>query len=173
MELFERFNKVKAFVFDVDGVLTNGEVLVTEAGEQLRSFSIKDGYALQLAIKNGYPIAIITGGRSNGVKLRLNGLGIYDVFLNVTDKREVLYEWLKVQGLTMGDLLFMGDDIPDLIVMEEAGLASCPCDAVEEIKAISQYVSACAGGKGAVRDVIEKVMKLQGQWKRDTSVKSK
>lgn len=173
MELFERFKKVKAFVFDVDGVLTNGEVLVTEEGEQLRSFSIKDGYALQLAIKKGYPIAIITGGRSKGVKLRLNGLGIHDVFLNVTDKREILHEWLKVQGLTINDLLFMGDDIPDLIVMEEAGLASCPADAVEEIKAVSQYVSACAGGKGAVRDVIEKVMKLQGQWNSDTSVKSK
>ncbi|MFB5946871.1 KdsC family phosphatase [Albibacterium profundi] len=173
MELFERFKKVKAFVFDVDGVLTNGEVLVTEEGEQLRSFSIKDGYALQLAIKKGYPIAIITGGRSNGVKLRLNGLGIHDVFLSVTDKRAVLYEWLKAQDLTVDDLLFMGDDIPDLIVMEEAGIASCPSDAVEEIKEVSQYVSTCAGGKGAVRDVIEKVMKLQGQWNRDTSVKSK
>jgi len=172
MELFKQFKNVKAFAFDVDGVLTNGEVLVTDQGEQLRSFFIKDGYALQLAVKRGYPIVVITGGKSDGVKLRLNGLGIDAVFLDVRDKGKVLQKWLRTTGLESSELLFMGDDIPDLAVMKEAGLACCPSDAVEEVKAVSHYISPFAGGRGAVRDVIEKVMKLQNRWDDDTTVKS-
>lgn len=173
MELFDQFKKVKAFVFDVDGVLTNGEVLVTDQGEQLRSFYIKDGYALQLAVKRGYPVAVITGGKSSGVELRLKGLGVQDVFLDVRDKVEVLHRWIDAQGLKIDDLLFMGDDIPDLKVMEEVMLACSPADAVEEIKAVSHYISSFSGGRGAVRDVIEKVLKLQNNWGEDTTVKSK
>jgi len=170
--LFDKLRAVKAFVFDVDGVLSDGNVLVTEEGDQLRSFHVKDGYAMQLAIKKGYPIAIITGGRSEGVKKRMEGLGITDVFLSVSDKNSVFREWLTRRGLTSADILYMGDDIPDLDNMKAAGLPVCPADAVEEIKAIATYVSFCKGGRGAVRDVIEKVMKLQGTWYENLTVAS-
>ncbi|WP_028298502.1 KdsC family phosphatase [Olivibacter sitiensis] len=170
--MFSKFKQVKAFVFDVDGVLTNGDILVTEGGDQLRIFSTRDGYALQLAIKRRYPIAIITGGKSKGVKARLNGLGIEDVFIGVGDKELVLNDWLESKRLTMEDVLYMGDDIPDMEVMKQVGLATSPCDAVEEIKGLCQYISPVAGGRGAVRDVVEKVMKLQGTWTEDSSVKS-
>ncbi len=172
MILFDQFKRVKAFVFDIDGVLTNGEVLVTEEGEQLRSFYIKDGYALQLAVKQGYPIAIITGGKSLGVKFRLEGLGIKDVFIDVSNKTLVLEQWMKQNSIQAEDILYMGDDIPDMHAMEMVGLASCPADAVEDIKAISHYISSKKGGKGAVRDIIEKVLRLQNKWNLDSKVKS-
>lgn len=160
----EKLKLVKAFIFDVDGVLTDGIVHVTETGEQLRQFNIKDGYALQLAVKRGYKIAVITGGRSAGVKLRLKGLGITDIFMEVDSKMEVFNQFMSDNGLLAGDILYMGDDIPDLPVMELAGLPVCPADAVEEIKAISNYISLKSGGKGCVRDVIEKVLKIQHKW---------
>lgn len=169
---FDKFKQVKAFVFDVDGVLSDGNILVTEQGDQLRSFNIKDGYAMQLAIKKGYPMAVITGGRSVGVKKRMEGLGITDVFLAVSDKSAVFNEWLSHRGLTAADTLYMGDDIPDLANLKLAGLPTCPADAVEEIKAVAFYVSGRKGGQGAVRDVIEKVMKLQGTWREDPEVPS-
>lgn len=169
---FDKFKQVKAFVFDVDGVLSDGNILVTEQGDQLRSFNIKDGYAMQLAVKKGYPMAVITGGRSVGVKSRMEGLGIVDVFLAVSDKGAALREWLSCRGLATSDILYMGDDIPDLDNMKAAGLPACPADAVEEIKAVSFYVSVCKGGQGAARDVIEKVMKLQGTWREDLAVAS-
>lgn len=172
MTVFEKFKNTKAFVFDVDGVLTNGEVLVNESGEQLRTFYIKDGYALQLAIKRNYPIAIITGGKSLGVKLRMEGLGIKDVFINVSNKIEVLNQWMGKYNLSPKDILFMGDDIPDLVAMQSVGFPTCPADAVEDIKAVSQYVSPFNGGRGAVRDIVEKVLRLQSKWDNDTSVKS-
>ncbi len=170
--LFERFKQVKAFVFDIDGVLTDGTVQVTELGEQLRTFHIRDGYALQLAVKQGYPIATITGGISKGVEQRLQALGIIHVFSGVSDKLAVLTDWLHNQQLPAGDVLYMGDDIPDLACMQAAGLPVCPADAVPEVKAIAAYISHQAGGKGAVRDVMEKVLKLQEKWQADTSVKS-
>lgn len=172
MVLFDQLKKVKAFVFDVDGVLTNGEVLVTEEGEQLRSFYIKDGYALQLAVKQGYPIAIITGGKSLGVKLRLEGLGIKDVFIDASNKTGVLEQWMQKNNIQAESVLYMGDDIPDILVMGIVGFASCPADAVEDIKAISHYISPIKGGKGAVRDIIEKVLRLQNKWNIDPEVKS-
>lgn len=172
MILFDQLKRVKAFVFDIDGVLTNGEVLVTEKGEQLRSFYIKDGYALQLAVKQGYPIAVITGGKSLGVKFRLEGLGIKDVFIDVSNKTLVLEQWMKQNNIQAEDILYMGDDIPDIHAMEMVGLASCPADAVEDIKAISHYISSKKGGKGAVRDIIEKVLRLQDKWNLDSKVKS-
>lgn len=162
--IFDRFKRVKAFVFDVDGVLSDGNVLVTEAGEQLRSFNIKDGYAMQLAVKKGYPIAIITGGKSLGVRKRMEALGIGDVFMGVDDKSTVLQDWLSAKGLAAADVLYMGDDIPDLANMNAVGLPTCPADAVEEIKAVAAYISFRNGGVGAVRDVIEKVMKLHATW---------
>src|SRR5690606_27357339 len=147
MTVFEKFKKTKAFVFDVDGVLTNGEVLVTENGEQLRSFNIKDGYALQLAVKQGYSIAIITGGNSLGVKARLEGLGIADVFINASNKTNILEQWMLKNNIQPESTLFMGDDIPDLAAMAMVGFACCPADAVEDIKAISHYISPVNGGR--------------------------
>lgn len=170
--LFDQLKQVKAFVFDVDGVLSDGNILVTDNGKQLRTFNTKDGYAMQLAVKRGYPMAIITGGNSPGVKKRMEGLGIRDVYLNVHDKKTVLYDWLSENRLTLTDILYMGDDIPDLANMEIVGLPTCPADAVEEIKAISVYISPKKGGGGAARDVIEKVLKLQGKWQEDIHITS-
>ena len=169
--LFDQFKRVKAFVFDIDGVLTDGTVQVTEQGGQLRTFHIRDGYALQLAVKRAYPVAVITGGTSSGVEMRMNALGIRHVFSGVSDKLSVLNKWLQEQELVAGDTLYMGDDIPDLLCMRTAGIPVCPADAAEEVKATAVYISPRAGGKGAARDVIEKVLKLQGKWDTDTAVK--
>lgn len=162
--MLNKLSQVKAFVFDVDGVLTDGTVLVTETGEQLRSFSIKDGYALQLAVKRGFPIAIISGGRSQSVVSRLKGLGIQDVYIGVETKTDAFEEFLLIHDLQADQVLYMGDDIPDLPVMKLVGLAACPADAAEEIKAISAYISPKNGGEGCARDVIEKVLKVQDAW---------
>ena len=160
----EKLKFIKAFVLDVDGVLTDGLILVTENGEQLRQFNIKDGYALQLAVKRGYKIAIISGGNSNGVKIRLQALGISDIFLGVDSKTDIYSAFLLKNSLSSEQIIYMGDDIPDLPVMKLAGLAVCPADAVHEIKEISHYISNKEGGKGCVRDVIERVLKIQNQW---------
>ena len=170
--IFDNLKRVKAFVLDVDGVLTDGRVLVNEAGDQMRTFNIKDGYIMQLAVKRDYPIIIITGGNSTGVVKRLAWLGIKEIHSGIVNKIEKLKEILICYDLTFGDILYMGDDMPDLECMQLAGLAACPADAVEEIKAICHYISPKIGGDGAVRDVIEKVMKIQGKWQIDTTVKS-
>lgn len=172
MTVFDRFKKIKAFAFDVDGVFTNGDILVNEKGEQLRTFNVKDGYAVQLAIKAGYPILVVSGGKSEGVKLRLQALGVKDVFINESDKIAILNTWTERTGLKREDILFMGDDVPDLAVMQTIGFPTCPADAIEDIKKICQYISPQIGGRGAVRDVIEKVMRLQGTWESNTSIKS-
>lgn len=170
--IFDNLKRVKAFVLDVDGVLTDGRVLVNESGHQMRTFNIKDGYVMQLAVKRDYPIIIITGGTSTGVVKRLSGLGIQEIHSGVANKIEKLKDILISYELTFDDILYMGDDIPDLECMQLAGLAACPADAVEEIKAICHYISPKFGGHGAVRDVMEKVMKIQGKWQVDTTVKS-
>lgn len=162
--IFEQFKRVKAFVFDVDGVLTNGQVFITDSGKQLRQFDIKDGYALKTAIKAGYLIAVITGGTCGGVVSRLNSLGIDTVFTGISDKEEVLMRWLKEHHLDPEHVLYMGDDIPDLDCLRRAGLPTCPADAAEELKQVAGYISPRHGGQGAVRDVIEKTLKLQGKW---------
>lgn len=160
----EKLHSVKAFVFDVDGVLTDGTVHVTESGEQLRSFNIKDGYALQLAVKRGYPVAIISGAKSLGVKLRLQGLGIRSIYTGIDNKMEVFEQFIAENNLSADEILFMGDDIPDLLIMKKVGMPVCPADAVEEIKAVSIYISQKNGGLGCARDVIEKVLKIQNNW---------
>lgn len=162
--MLNKLSQIKAFIFDVDGVLTDGTVHVTETGEQLRSFSIKDGYALQLAVKRGFPIAIISGGRSQSVVSRLKGLGIQDIYIGVESKIDAFEEFLLIHDLKSESILYMGDDIPDFPVMQKVGLPTCPANAVEEIKAISQYISPIKGGEGCARDVIEKVLKVQGLW---------
>ncbi|AIM35885.1 3-deoxy-D-manno-octulosonate 8-phosphate phosphatase [Sphingobacterium sp. ML3W] len=170
--IFDNLKKVKAFVLDVDGVLTDGRVLVNEDGHQMRSFNIKDGYVLQLAVKRGYPVIIITGGNSKGVVKRLEGLGIKEVHSGISNKMEKLKEILERYNLEFEDILYMGDDMPDLPCMQFAGLATCPSDAIEEVKKVCHYISPVAGGFGAVRDVMEKVLKIQGRWELDHEIRS-
>ncbi|SMG49960.1 KdsC family phosphatase [Sphingobacterium psychroaquaticum] len=170
--ILKDFSRVKAVFLDVDGVLTDGTVQVTEQGEQLRTFSIKDGYAIQLAIKRGLFIAVITGGNSQGVLRRLQGLGVTEIFWGISDKEELMLKKITEYGFSLSDVVFVGDDIPDLACMKKVGIAACPHDAVEEIKQISAYISPRKGGEGCVRDILEKILKLQGKWGEDITVKS-
>lgn len=167
------FRPITTFVFDVDGVLTDGTLFLLPGGEMVRRMNIKDGYALQLAVKKGYRVVIISGGMSELVKERLLKLGVSEVFMGVHDKRLVLQEYMQRNHLLQEQVLFMGDDIPDLEVMMEAGLPCCPADACTEAKEISKYISPIAGGFGCARDVIEKVMKLRGDWQHTVEVVSR
>ncbi|SCY03534.1 3-deoxy-D-manno-octulosonate 8-phosphate phosphatase (KDO 8-P phosphatase) [Nonlabens sp. Hel1_33_55] len=155
---------IKAFIFDVDGVLTDGRLLISESGELLRTMNAKDGYAMKTALNNGYLVCIITGGKNEGVKSRLLGLGVDDVFLNASDKMIQLEEYMGKHNLTVDQILYMGDDMPDVPVLEYVGLATCPQDAIPEVKAVSDYISHKTGGDACVRDVIEQVMKVHGKW---------
>ncbi len=172
MSLLERFKKVKVFAFDVDGVLTNGSLYLMESGEQVRAMNIKDGYALQLAVKKGYHIIIISGSYSEPVIARLKKLGVHDVFMRVENKTAILEEFISGKKITREEVLYMGDDIPDLDIMNYSGLATCPVDAVDDIKEISSYISRFKGGEGCVRDVIEKVLKLNHHWDMASAIKS-
>lgn len=173
MSVLEKFKSIRTFVFDVDGVMTDGMVLVYETGEQVRRMSTRDGYSLQLAVKNGYRVVVISGGVSEGVRKRLEYLGIKDIFLQVHDKVKVLDEYAKEQALDKKDMLYMGDDIADYGAMLQVGLACAPADAAPEIRHMAAYISSFNGGQGCVRDVIEKVLKLNGHWELDTTVASK
>lgn len=165
MENFKtRLKRVSTFIFDVDGVLTDGSVTLMPDGEQVRVMNIKDGYALQLAVKQGYNVVIISGGKSEMVRRRLNGLGITDIYLGVHAKLDTFKEYLEIHQVNPEEVLYMGDDIPDYEVMKQIGVPTCPNDAAQEIKDISIYISQRNGGKGAVRDVLEQVMRLQGKW---------
>lgn len=170
--VLEKFAGIKVLFLDVDGVLTDSSVHVTEAGEQLRRFSVKDGYAIQLAIKRGLRVSIISGGRSQGVMHRFRGLGVKHVCLDVADKLSVMHELVHKYEVGMAEVAFMGDDMPDLACMKEVGLALCPQDAAEEIKAVSHYISPKNGGNGCVREVMEKILKLQHKWYDDDKIKS-
>lgn len=158
------FKPIKAFVFDVDGVLTDGSLQLLGNGELSRKMNIKDGYALQRAVKKGYLVAVISGGGSSNVVKRLEGLGIEDIFTKVEDKKEKLEDYLLLNELNAETVLYMGDDIPDHDAMIMAGLPVCPEDATPEIKNICKYISPYKGGHGCVRDVIEKVLKLNEDW---------
>ncbi len=164
MDHIRRFRQTKAIAFDVDGVFTDNSLILTEQGDQLRTMSIRDGYAVKKALRAHYIILIITGGNSIGVRDRLQGLGVEHIYTGVENKTAVFNSFLEDTELTARDFLYMGDDIPDLEVMKTAGFASCPFDAVPEIKAISDYISPYSGGRGCVRDVLEKSMKLNGLW---------
>jgi 3-deoxy-D-manno-octulosonate 8-phosphate phosphatase (KDO 8-P phosphatase) len=157
-------NQINTFVFDIDGVLTDGNVVIASDGEQLRTMNVRDGYALQLAVKKGYKIIIISGGRSEAMKLRFTGLGITDIFLGITNKLEVFQNFIQQNNLNKENILYMGDDIPDYEAMSASGFAACPADAAEEIKSISGYISPFKGGAGCVRDIIEQVLKIHGKW---------
>ncbi|HMR43817.1 MAG TPA: HAD hydrolase family protein [Saprospiraceae bacterium] len=164
MNYLEKFRSVRTFIFDVDGVFTNGNIIVLENGHLLRTMNIRDGYAVKIAIRHGYKIIIISGGKSSGVVQRLRNLGVTNIHIGVENKLEVYEELLEMLELDQDEILYMGDDIPDYEVMRKVGLPVCPSDAVPEIKKIVQYISPLKGGEGCVRDVIEKVLKLNAQW---------
>jgi len=160
----EIMNNITTFIFDVDGVLTDSSVHVTENGEMLRIMNIRDGFALKAAIVSGYHVCIISGGNNEGVRIRLRNLGISDIYLASPNKVATFNEYTDLFKIKPDHVLYMGDDIPDFHVMQLVGLPTCPQDASPEIKAISKYISHKNGGKGAVREVIEQVMKVQGKW---------
>ena len=168
--MLEKFKSIKTFVFDVDGVLTDGSLLVLNDGQMARRMNIRDGYALQLAVKKGYRVVIISGGTSDAVQMRLNKLGIADCFLKIDNKKAKLVEYVAANQLNWDEILFMGDDIPDHASMQLTGLPCCPADAAPEIKQVSVYISPVTGGNGCARDVIEKVLKLNDHWDLDTTV---
>ena len=155
---------ISTFIFDYDGVLTDGTIILMSEGEPLRTAHVKDGYAIQLAIKNGYKIAIISGGKSKSMYHRFSALNITDVFLGVTNKIEVLDKYLNNNDLKTENVLYMGDDLPDIPAMKLAAIASCPQDAVQEVKEVSDYISHRYSGDECVRDVIEQVLKVRGDW---------
>ena len=173
MNLLELFKPITTFVFDVDGVLTDGTVLVLENGLQARRMNIKDGFALQMAVKNGYRVLIVSGGNSPQVANRLEKLGIHDVHMSIGDKKTFITDYMLKNNLSKAQLLYMADDLPDLPVMSVVGLPCCPADAVNEVKEAVQYISPLKGGDACVRDVIEKVLKLNDHWNYREDVASR
>jgi 3-deoxy-D-manno-octulosonate 8-phosphate phosphatase (KDO 8-P phosphatase) len=164
MNHLEKFRDIRTFIFDVDGVLTDGSLIVLENGSLLRQMNIRDGYAIRRAIETGYKVCIITGGKSLGVESRLSKLGVEDIFSGVQDKLPVYNTLLEKYQLDESLILYMGDDLPDYQVMRKVGFPCCPADAAPEIISLSRYVSPKPGGKGCVRDVIEKVLRLNYHW---------
>ena len=163
----ELLKQINTFIFDYDGVLTDGSVITTNDGDAYRISNVKDGYALQLALKKGYKVAVISGAKSASMMHRLKTLQLTDVFLGIEKKQDTYRTYLQTNNLKPEQVLYMGDDIPDYEVMQEAGVPCCPADASEEIKSVAIYISHFNGGKGCVRDVIEQVLKVQGKWMND------
>ena len=160
----EKLNKISTLIFDIDGVFTDNHVLVMESGEVVRNVHSKDGYALQLAIKKGYKIAIISGGNNLAVKNLLVRTGVQHIYINQHDKLQCYKDFINENNLSDEEILYVGDDLPDYEVMARAGIAACPNDSAPEIKNICIYISPKEGGKGCVRDIIEQVMRAQGTW---------
>lgn len=160
----EKLRHITTFVFDVDGVFTDSSVLITTSGELLRKMSVRDGYAVKTAIEQGYRVCIISGGSNEGVRERLRGLGVTDIFLGKGHKDEVLRDYLEDYQVPTDQVLYMGDDIPDIPAMRLCGMVTCPQNAVPEVKALSDYISHYNGGEGCVRDIIQQVLKVKGQW---------
>jgi 3-deoxy-D-manno-octulosonate 8-phosphate phosphatase (KDO 8-P phosphatase) len=167
-----KLHQIKAIVFDVDGVFTDGTVLVTESGDLLRAHHAKDGYAIRCAVKQGYPVGIITGGTSLTITKRFDMLGVSEVYLGAHDKMEPFLHFCAKYGLDPSQILYMGDDIPDIEVMQICGLPCCPADAVPQVQKMAQYISPYEGGKGCVRDVVEQMLRLHGKWHSDAQVVS-
>ena len=163
----DKLQKITTFIFDFDGVLSDGKILIMPDGDQLRSTNVKDGYAIQYALRKGYKVTIISGGYSETMRLRYKNFPNIDIYLEVPDKVAMLKEYMAEKSLTSEQLLIMGDDIPDIKMMKMAALKCAPADAAEEVKAISDYVSFQNGGNGAVRDVIEQTLKAQNRWMED------
>ncbi len=155
---------IDTFVFDVDGVLTDGNILVTTEGELLRKMNMLDGFAIRTAVDAGYAVCIISGGKNEGVRKRLQNLGVTDIHLGLPFKEEALDEYMDIYEKKASNTLYMGDDLPDIPAMKRVGLPVCPQNAVAEVKAIAKYVSHRSGGEGCVREVIEQVLKVRGDW---------
>ena len=160
----EVLNSIKAFIFDIDGVLTNGKILITSKGDMYREMDTKDGFAIKYALNKGFKIAIISGGKDKGLEIRLQDLGIKNIFLGFTDKERPFNDFIKNEDIKPNDILYMGDDIPDIKIMKKVLLATCPNDAVIDVKEISDYVSPKKGGQGCVREIIEQVLRVQNKW---------
>jgi 3-deoxy-D-manno-octulosonate 8-phosphate phosphatase (KDO 8-P phosphatase) len=160
----EQLKHITTFVFDFDGVLSTGKILVTPDGDQLRVTDVKDGYAIHYALKQGYRICVISGGYSESMRLRYHDFAQMDVYLKVSDKTTVFADYIAKHGLQSAQVLYMGDDIPDYDVMQLAGLKTCPADAAIEIQHTSHYISHCKGGEGCVRDIIEQTLRSQHKW---------
>lgn len=167
MRIVDRFKQVDTFMFDVDGVMTDGGVLVLADGDMARIMNTKDGYAMALAIKRGYKIFIVSGSAPSGVERRMNNLGIKHVFFKIGDKKTFVENLIQEHKLEKDKILFMGDDMPDLPVFDAIGVGCCPSDAVNELKKAADYISPLGGGRGCVRDVIEKVLKSRNDWGTD------
>jgi 3-deoxy-D-manno-octulosonate 8-phosphate phosphatase (KDO 8-P phosphatase) len=159
--------KIKTFIFDVDGVLTDGKILINSDDELLRSFDTKDGYAMKCALVKGFKIAIITGGRNEAVRERFKELGVIDIYLGAHHKLDAYQDLMDNYDLNPEEILYIGDDIPDIPVMEKVGLGCCPADAASDVKAMADYVSHKKGGEGCVRELIEQVLRVQGKWSLD------
>lgn len=169
----DSFKNITTFIFDIDGVLTDGSVLVLENGLQARRMSIKDGFALQLAVKSGYRVVAVSGSSPSPVIDRLNKLGITEVHMPVLDKRSFVASYIEENKLIKEEVLFMGDDLPDLPVMSIVGLSTCPADAAPELIEVAGYISPINGGYGCVRDVIEKVLRSNDHWHNRDDVASR
>ncbi|WP_185207611.1 KdsC family phosphatase [Chryseobacterium sp. C3] len=172
MSYKEKLKNIKAFVFDVDGVFTDGSVYLMPGGNMCRVMNVLDGYAVVKALKNNYLIGVITGGNDEMVKHRINYLGIEDYYAKSHNKMADFEDFRRKNHLKYDEILTMGDDLPDLQIMKSSAISACPENAVPEIKAISDYISSIKGGSGAVRDVIEQVMKIQGKWLDDDDTQS-
>jgi 3-deoxy-D-manno-octulosonate 8-phosphate phosphatase (KDO 8-P phosphatase) len=170
--ILSRLANIRLVALDVDGVLTDGRLFILPEGQAMRAFNIKDGYAIQLAVRKGLEIAIISGSGDDAVFSRFSKLGVRHIFLGIKDKKNTLSALLESLEIEGSDVLFMGDDLPDLSVMQSVGLAACPADAATEIKKMAHYVSPINGGQGCVRDVLEKILKLQEKWDTQTDLVS-
>lgn len=160
----EDLSRIKAFIFDIDGVLSTQTVAMSAQGVPIRTINLRDGFALQLAVKMGYKVGIISGAHNESLRIRYQGLGIEDVYLNASDKTASLQHFLQKYKLDSNTVLYMGDDIPDVPILKLVGTPTCPADAAVEVKAIAKYVSLYTGGNGCARDVIEQVLKAQNNW---------
>ena len=159
--------KIKTFIFDVDGVLTDGKILVTTEGEMYRSLDTKDGYAMKCALVQGFKIVIISGGTNEGIRNRFKALGVYDIYLGANHKLDAYQDLIDNYNLNSEEILYVGDDVPDIPVMEKVGVGCCPSDAVSDVKIIADYISHKRGGEGCVREIIEQVLRVQGKWRLD------
>jgi 3-deoxy-D-manno-octulosonate 8-phosphate phosphatase (KDO 8-P phosphatase) len=160
----ELLKEITTFILDVDGVLTNGKILVTSKGKMLREMNTKDGFIIKYALDKGFKIFIISGGTNKGVKERLKDLGIEEIFLGEHTKKDTYDKLIKKYNLKKNEIVYMGDDIPDIPVMKKIGVPCCPNDAVPDVKQMSIYISKKNGGQGCVRDIIEQTLRVQNKW---------
>ena len=164
MDVHEKFQKITTLMFDVDGVFTDGNLIVTENGDMLRAMNARDGYAVKRALEMGFRVVIITGGDSIGVEKRFHKLGVSDVFLKISDKLIKYKEFLKINAIPHDEIMYMGDDILDLELLKNIFLPVCPRDACHEVLEASEFISNFDGGKGCVREIVEKVLSSQNKW---------